>query len=175
MLRYYSESEQKTFAAFFLLLLSCKLCWEEKKVRWSMHWKQTVLEKLVKAGSMWCDGKAEASGMKGPGFKSLTKARKIYFSCFGFVAFDPWDPPLSICRIASNTLWYLKSRYPHTLRCVEVPVTFHETGDLATYKLQLLLSQISMVHISMREDPNMKINLKVWRCMCQCDLYCVPE
>ena len=45
-----------------------------------------------------------------------------------------------------------RRRYPLSLIWVKVPITFQETVDWGTYKLQLLSSQMSMVHIFMREN-----------------------
>ena len=49
-----------------------------------------------------------------------------------------------------------------------IPCTIQETDD--TYKLQLLYSQTSMVHVFMRENSKMKISFKVWLKMSVCTI-----
>ena len=77
------------------------------------------------------------------------------FLVFCWLLWSLWDPLLSICHHAANkpNNSHKKQRrmYPLSLRCVQVPVIIQETGDWGMYKLWLLSSQKSMVHVSMRE------------------------
>ena len=116
---------------------------------------------------------AKDTGLKGPWFKTWSRLNKLksIFSCFWFIALKPMRFTTRYLDIAANTcdnkyLQKQKRRYPLPFRCVQVPITIQETGDWRTYKLQLLSSETSMVHVSMREYPKMKISLKVWLKMC---------
>ena len=57
----------------------------------------------------YCDGsngKAEDSGLKGPGFKpgmSQEKIEKVFSLSFGWLLWNLWDPPLYVFLIAAKT------------------------------------------------------------------------
>ena len=130
-------------------------------------------QKYLELQLEWLRWQGRRLRTEGPGFNPI-RSKKNIFSCFQFVALEPMRSTSKCVHvIINNHKW--RRRHAFSVRWVQVPVTIQETGDWGTYMLQLLPLQTSMVHISTRENQNMKIYFKVRLYLCLNVLYCVLE